>query len=1145
MAFNIYNFDDNHLITPSVIVLCNGARERLACIAHYEDFSPIFTLNNKQEFSFTVHKYADMNLCRCWNDINDLKIIYIPDYHEYYAISVTTNESNFTSKHIVGTSLCEYELSNIYIYTTEINTEEDISREEYTKPTIIYDPIDSKNSLLDRILDKAPHYTIEHVDISLAQKQRSFSIDGVTIYDFLVGELAEELDCLVKFDSEKRAISLYDLNPFCKDCGNKLEDGVTVCPNCKSANTSQGYGEDTTIFISKDNLSQNVSLTANKEYVKNRFRVLGGDEFINATVAACNPNGTNYITYFSDEQRENMSNELNNALDSYDELYNENVDRYQTIMEDIYDRIDKISYLTSEKMPDVELSPDTTAEKEVEKLTASAIGTVAVTDIVKASATTVNSSVLAMAKILVAQGYTVTVSSYSYDKTSQIWTGRFTVTRNNDNTNTATSKGDIRIPVNDDYITFVGQKIERSLASTKETSDVLDPELTLSELKTELKRYCLNRLISFESAYQSCLDILIQLGIGDVKSELYQQFYKTWYDKLIAIQDEIVIVEAEIKSYEKELDNLEQQRDAIQKKLGVESFLGENLWVEYCSHIKEDTYENDNYSSDGLTNSELFERAKELLEVATDELYKASKFQYSISSTISNLLTISEFKKIKKYFKIGNWIRIQVDDEIYKLRLIEIKPSFANKADLEVEFSDVTRLRNGTSDTTSIIKQASSIAKSYPSVKRQAKNGNLSYKNLNSMKQDGISAVEMSIHDSDNQNFIIDEHGLLGRELDDSTNTYSPYQIKIIKDTIVYTNDGWQTTKMALGRMVIDNEEKYGVIADIMISGEIIGTNIVGATITGTIFDNGNGTFSLDENGHLKVSSIEITGGSIQIGDFFVDEEGHNVVVGAFEGTLKTENGNISIFNISSNCLYTESTGFEDENSIYFGTNGLSLGDSFSVTNEGIVKITEGTIADWGISKNGLVDGTIISNDTYDRIQLSNGRLRGLVGENNSFGFEYDSNLEQQYLNFPNNTDDINIFNSFENTLITNGLMYTNGNVISSNLVGQFVNDKLISMYGFTAPLCGDVGHSIIGINGTVQIDFSEEFLSIADTTQKYYVLLTPYSDSQIYASEVAETYFIVSGIDDTEFDWEVKAVQKNKTMIELLDKVDDLVFLT
>lgn len=89
-----------------------------------------------------------------------------------------------TKKLITAKSLCEAELGQVILHDIEINTEGDIAREEYTEPTIFYNPSKKNCSLLNRIFEKVPGYTIAHVDETLLNIQRSFSIDGTSVYDF-------------------------------------------------------------------------------------------------------------------------------------------------------------------------------------------------------------------------------------------------------------------------------------------------------------------------------------------------------------------------------------------------------------------------------------------------------------------------------------------------------------------------------------------------------------------------------------------------------------------------------------------------------------------------------------------------------------------------------------------------------------------------------------------------------------------------------------------------------------------------------------------------------------------------------------------------------------------------------------------------
>lgn len=886
-----YDFNLTHTPSLPTFVLCNKGQEKLGCINIVSDFQPTFSLKTADEFSLTVHKYADVNICNLWNKIKDLRLIYIPEYDEYYEISVTVNQNDITTKTILGTSLCESELSQLYLNNIEINTESDILREDYEEPTIIYNKQKPKNSLLNRIFSKAPHYSIKHVDESIAKLQRSFSINGESIYDFLTTTLSEEINCLVLFDSHDRSISVYDMYSHCTECDYRGEFENT-CPKCNSHKIVKGYGEDTSIFISRDNLLSDVSWSCKKDEIKNSFKLSAGDDLMTATVAACNPIGTSYIYYFSDDFKENMSLEFKNKLDEYNKLFDLKTPEYQKVMEQVYDYIDKIAYATSEKMPKQEIV-ETTAEKEVAKLTAETIGNIAVADLTKASSSTVNSTVLSVAKIFVFKGYKTTVFSSTYNKETHIWSGKFQVKSHIDDEDIAISKEDIVLTVNDDYVKFIEQKLEKSLSSSEETSTVLNPKLTLDELKIELKKYCLNRLLSFESAYQSCIDILIQLGLGDESHELYNNFYLVWYNKLLAIQDEIKLVEIEIKGYEEVLDTLEKQRDEIHGLLDIKTFFGDKLWVEYCSHIREGSYSNDNYISDGLKNSELFKNAKEFLETAYKELKKASIFHYSLTGTINNLLSLEEFEPLHNSFKLGNWIKVSIDDQIVKLRLTSFSPSYDDFSQMTVEFADETKILSSIQSSAKILKTASKIASRYTSVERTSKKGKESYDTINNWKENGIDTSATKIVNDTHPTLVYNEHGLLCRYYDPILEEYNPSQLRFIGDVIAYTDDNWRTSKMLISNVDVDGVQKYGVSADVITDG----AKINGAEINSSSIDNGN--FRLYKNGRMESSDIHITGGSININDKFI----------------VNENGNSNIDVSESEILFSESQLKENINS--------------------------------------------------------------------------------------------------------------------------------------------------------------------------------------------------------------------------------------
>ena len=74
-------------------------------------------------------------------------------------------------------------------------------------------------------------------------------------------------------------------------------------------------------LVSNDNLSDSISVTTKDDEVKNTFRIQGGDDVINAAIRAVNPNGTEYINRFAAFQTEDMSKELIDQINAYQELY--------------------------------------------------------------------------------------------------------------------------------------------------------------------------------------------------------------------------------------------------------------------------------------------------------------------------------------------------------------------------------------------------------------------------------------------------------------------------------------------------------------------------------------------------------------------------------------------------------------------------------------------------------------------------------------------------------------------------------------------------------------------------------------------------------------------------------------------------------
>lgn len=889
------NFDTSGNVEDITFVLATKNGDKISNITNVTDIVTKHAMNSYSEFSFNAHKELNRNTLRCWNDIKDFKLMWIPEWDMWFETYVEIDEENEDIKKVTGKSLGEAELSQIMLYNIEINTETDISRDDYKIPTTFYNPDHPEASLVNRLTEKAPHYRFAHIDISLMNIQRTFTFDKKSIYDALK-EVAEELNCLFVFGcgsdangKPERTISVYDLEANCKDCGHR-DTFVDKCPKCGSTNVTNGYGEYTNVFISRDNLVEEVTYTTDADSVKNCFKLTAGDDLMTAAIRSCNPNGSDYIYYFSDAVRSDMSEQLQEKLSAYDKLYEEyqkthnfDIDSsfvnnynaivtkyikyddslkkiespitgYPKLMRTYFDTIDMVQFLKNKLMPNI-TKPDNSAKSQGEYLMENLPSSAATTSLKNLSVSTANNIMISLAQSIVKGSFKITVTETTLS--NDVWRGKFNLKSYSDEDDTYTSSP-VSIGINENYEEYVRQRIEKILNKSDDNYyDIVGLfKQDLTVFKSELKKYCLDSLNTFQKCCQSCIDIMVQQGVASDSSTattsnaintkaIYDSLYVPYYNKLNAIQDEILVREDEVYTVEGKYNNqneliqdgvqieIERIIGDVQDTLNFQKFIGDELNKEFCAFLRMDEYSNDNYISDGLNNTELFQNAFDFINVATKELYKSATLQHSITGTLKNFLRMREFAPIVNSFKNGNWITIQIDDEIYKLRIIEYTIDFASSQNIDVTFSDVISAKDIASDIKSILDQASNMATSYGSIVRQSDmNSNFS-KKMSDMILKGLDMTNTKIVSSaDNQDITWDEHGLLCREFNDILNDYNPCQLKIINHGLYITNDGWKTAKAGVGQFYyFDPKDKvykegYGIIADTLVGNLILSSQV-------------------------------------------------------------------------------------------------------------------------------------------------------------------------------------------------------------------------------------------------------------------------------------------------------------------------------
>lgn len=896
------------------ILLMNRSFHILGKISRYDNWHASIVANGLNEIVLNVHKYEDGRLCPVWDDLVDLKIVDVDGFGRF-EISVNYTDNTETVKSVHGFSL-ENELAQINLNDFHVNDEEatDMVITEYSKdnydeegnfiPTVFYNPNDEKRSLLHRVLaDKTPHWSIGYVTpyITLGEDvqpeksfkfQRTYTVDGDSIYDFLTGTVSEESNVIFIFDTINRLINCYSL---C-DCINQ-ETGEVLC---------KGIGEDTFVFASKRNLANEITISSNKDKIKNCFRIEGGDDVITDMVRAVNMNGSNYIYQFADFQYNDMSEELRDKIKTYQETMSS-----QDIQDEyygeygIYTRLckayDDLAYYESSMMPNTDkvTEPGTAKEqydKVVDELTAQGFH-VAVSSVNNYNGELfvgITNNVEAYAQVLLDSRFDISIvdGSASYNSDTKTWKGKIRVVQHTDEKNVypvdLSTAPFIEVKINDDVLEFAKQKVHKALSKSSMSGiDFHVAGMDKAEMEEYFNQYSLNRLKSFYDGYNSCLSILAEMG-QSTASDVQKELYKDYEVRFHVVESVLEFRQNQVNDTKRKIGNIQKDQREFQNRNDFYSHLGDKLYKEFCSYRREDTYTNSNYISDGLSTSECLAKAKELVEAAIKEAKKACVLQRTVSVSLGNLLALPEFEPLWDSFALYNYIRVKTEDEILKLRLIGVEFDGDTPENIEVTFSEQIKSIDGTmSDLQSVFKQAKSISTSYPSTALQAKQGSEAKNEITDMYEHGLNASKTMLTNNDNNEVTINASGILCKRMDDEGH-YGGKQLRITGNIMALTDDGWKTVKMGIGESVFYNpftkkyELKYGIQASVIVGELMCSENM----------------FIGNKNGSVKITGdgIEISNGVIKSSDYTKDESGKETgsIIDLRDGSFSFADGGLS-----------------------------------------------------------------------------------------------------------------------------------------------------------------------------------------------------------------------------------------------------------
>lgn len=313
------------------IYLCEVDKTIIGCLLK-KDLSPTIKWNEYSEISFSVPRiYIDIIsgntfINPYYEKISSFKNIFVETigFFQIQEVSLKSDgikEYKQITAHSYEVSLGQKYLNNFKVNTGEIDSLEYEENPDDIIPIRIYYPGKPDHSLLDIILEKIPNWSIGHVDNefttitteSQSGMNRMFDISRDSIYDFLMNTVAPTIHGVFVFDTINNTINLY---------------------------TEERAGNDTDIFISKDNLLKEVTVSYDDNDVKTSLKVSGANEDVNIRMQNFGSDYITDLTYYTTKEYmgESLYISYKNYLDTLPDKqaqYSIEAERYNNISNEL------------------------------------------------------------------------------------------------------------------------------------------------------------------------------------------------------------------------------------------------------------------------------------------------------------------------------------------------------------------------------------------------------------------------------------------------------------------------------------------------------------------------------------------------------------------------------------------------------------------------------------------------------------------------------------------------------------------------------------------------------------------------------------------------------------------------------------------
>lgn len=685
-----------------------------------------------------------------------------------------------------------------------------------------WNPLSPDNAILGIILSEMPSWKIGFVSKDLIGKYRTFSINGRSIYDFMKSDLEKTYECVFDFDTYKRMINVY-----------ATSDPILTKP----------------IYISTNNLAKKIEI---KESTDDLFTVLEVNGADGIDIRSVNPMGENKIynldLYMTEEY---FSKDMIHKWNNWKSAFETNQTLYYSI---VIAQNMKISQYAVENAVLADLQGEL---KSLESQKA------------------------------------VLIQTVSMDSSLQ---------KRLDGINSQIEFKKIEISDQKGILEEIQVKIENYISQLKS----INKETSFSSFFTEDELILLDRYFKCGSLTDSSF---VAADIGSYSSELTvvrnlsSVFYLSDYSKFQKVDytDDMTFytirggnIKASGLDYEllAEISNCTLQVNSDDSfimsaylnkgKINKEEFpsgtisltgtlSGKVLYSDNNTQFS--TISAASYLTYEISEYQRMSVAWDLFEYGKNTLDKKSLPTYHCDIDVSNFLALDDFISFTKSFELGKRIYLHLGLGIIEPVVIGVQIDFEDLTKLKLELTSDFQVKNGKFSWLDNLNQSISVSKTLDFNQYNYSNfvNSGAKTNVKKFMESSIDTMKNMIMSGDHNEITIDQTGLRCRKYDEISGDYSPKQIWLSHNSLMFTNDNWGSAAIGIGEFVDKNlGSLYGIVVPALMGTILAGNNLI---IESQKTDGGVAVFKVDgEGASLHNASFNLygnTGGRIDLGAVF------------------------------------------------------------------------------------------------------------------------------------------------------------------------------------------------------------------------------------------------------------------------------------